>query len=112
MGLGRTIPVVREALRDLTLGQRALNIWIFVVDIAEEIILGLDTPAGLPRDSGRGTPWVTTGQDEVPVREAPTASVLTRSGPTESQSNRRPVCWQCGETCPQEGEPWREKLRG
>jgi hypothetical protein len=33
------------------------------------------------------------------VREAPTASVLTRSRPTESHSNRQQVCWQCGGTC-------------
>jgi hypothetical protein len=33
------------------------------------------------------------------VREAPTASVLTRSMPTESHRNRRQVCWQCGGTC-------------
>jgi hypothetical protein len=32
------------------------------------------------------------------VREAPTASVLTRSRSTESHRNRRPVCWQCGGT--------------
>jgi hypothetical protein len=36
----------------------------------------------------------------VPVREAPTASVLTRSRPTESHRNRRQVCWQCGGTGP------------
>jgi hypothetical protein len=35
----------------------------------------------------------------MPVREAPTASVLTRSRPTESHRNRRQVCWQCSETC-------------
>jgi hypothetical protein len=34
----------------------------------------------------------------VPVREAPTASVLTRSRPTSSHRNRRPVCWKCGGT--------------
>jgi hypothetical protein len=39
-------------------------------------------------------PWAMTGQDEVPVREAPTASVLTRSRPTESHRNRRQLCWQ------------------
>jgi hypothetical protein len=37
------IPVVREALRGLTLGQRALNILVFVGDVREEFILGLDT---------------------------------------------------------------------
>jgi hypothetical protein len=44
-------------------------------------------------------PWATTGQDEVSVREAPTASVLTLSRPAESHRNRRQLCWQCGGTC-------------
>jgi hypothetical protein len=50
-------------------------------------------PAGLPRDSGRGMPWATTGQDVMPVREEPTASVSTRSRPAESHRNRRQLCW-------------------
>jgi hypothetical protein len=54
---------------------------------------------GLPRDSGRRMPWATTGQDEVSVREEPTASVLTRSRPAESHRNRRQLCWKCGGTC-------------
>jgi hypothetical protein len=33
---------VKEALVELTLGQRALKIWVFVADITEEFILGLD----------------------------------------------------------------------
>jgi hypothetical protein len=33
-----------EALRGLTLGQRALNIWVFVGYVREEFILGLGTP--------------------------------------------------------------------
>jgi hypothetical protein len=43
-GSGRTIPIVREALGGLTLGQRALNIWVFVGDVKEEFIPGLGTP--------------------------------------------------------------------
>jgi hypothetical protein len=65
---------------------------------------GAGYPAGLPRDSGHGMPWATTGQDEVPVREAPTASALTRSRPTESHRNRRQLCWQCGGTCHLRGD--------
>jgi hypothetical protein len=38
------------------------------------------------------------GQEEAPVREVPTASVLTLSRPSESHKNSRPVCWQCGGT--------------
>jgi hypothetical protein len=33
---------VREALVELTLEQRALKIWVFVADITDEFILGLD----------------------------------------------------------------------
>jgi hypothetical protein len=32
---------VIEALRGLILGQRALNIWVFIGDVREEFILGL-----------------------------------------------------------------------
>jgi hypothetical protein len=108
VGSVRTIPVVREALRGLTLRQRALNIWVFVGDVREEFILGAGYPAGLPRDSGHGMPWATAGQDVVSVREEPTASVLTRSMPTESNRNRRQLCWQCGGT----GRLRRESLGG
>jgi hypothetical protein len=38
------------------------------------------------------------GQDEVPVRDTPTASVLKRSRLTERRKNSQPVCWQCGST--------------
>jgi hypothetical protein len=71
-------------------------------------ISGAGNPAGLPRDSGCGMQWTTTGQDEVPVREARTASVLTRSRPTESHRNRRQLCWQCSGT----GHLRRESLGG
>jgi hypothetical protein len=69
---------------------------------------GAGYPAGLPRDSGRGMPWATTGQDEVSMRESPTASVLTRSRPTKSHRNTQQVCWQCGGT----GHLRRESLGG
>jgi len=39
------------------------------------------------------------GQEEVPVREAPTALMLMWSRPTKSNRNRWPVCCQCGCTC-------------
>jgi hypothetical protein len=40
MGSGRTIPVVKKELGELTLGQRALKISMFVADITDEFILG------------------------------------------------------------------------
>jgi hypothetical protein len=42
VGLGWTIPVVEETLVKLTLGQWVLKIWVFVADITEELVLGLD----------------------------------------------------------------------
>jgi hypothetical protein len=39
---GETIPVVKEARVELTLGQRTLGIWMFVADIKDDFILGLD----------------------------------------------------------------------
>jgi hypothetical protein len=70
------IPVVKEALVELTQGQRALKIWVFVADITEEFILGPDilwayhATVDVERHGSR------LGQDELPVKEAPTASVL------------------------------------
>jgi hypothetical protein len=37
-----TIPVLKEALIELTLGQRTLRIWVFAAEITDEFILGLD----------------------------------------------------------------------
>jgi hypothetical protein len=43
VGSGRTIPVVREALVEVTLVQRNLKIWEFAADITDEFILGRTT---------------------------------------------------------------------
>jgi hypothetical protein len=37
-----TISVLKEALGELTLGRSALMIWVFVAEITDEFILGLD----------------------------------------------------------------------
>jgi hypothetical protein len=107
-GSGRTIPVVREALVELTLGQRALKFWVFVADITDEFVLGLDNLRAYEASVDVGRHVLRLGQEEVPVREAPTASALTRSRPNESRRNRRPVRWQCGGT----GHLRRESLGG
>jgi hypothetical protein len=103
---------VREALRGLTLKERALIIWVFVGDVREEgrVHPGAGYPEGLPRDSGRGMRWATTGQDVVSVREEPTASVSTRSRPKERHRNRRYSCWQCDGICHLRRESCREQL--
>jgi hypothetical protein len=114
IGSGRTIPVVKDAQVGLGGAERAdsetaLSEYLGVRRRCKgRVYPGAGYTAGLPRDSGRGMPWVTTGQDEVPVREAPTASVLTRSIPTESHRNRRQLCWQCSGT----GQLGRERLGG
>jgi hypothetical protein len=80
---------------------------VLVANITEEFILGL----GIQRAHDASVVVVRhvlqLGQEEVSVREAPTASVLALSRPTKSHRNRRPVCWQCSGTghlrreCPQ-----------
>jgi hypothetical protein len=104
--LGWTIPVVREALVELNPGQQALMIWVFVADITDVFILVLDTLPAYDASVNVGRHVLRLGQEEFPVREAPTASVLKRSKPTESHRNKRPVCWQYGGT----GHLWRERL--
>jgi hypothetical protein len=87
VGSGRTIPVMKVALEQLTLGQRALKIWVFVADITDEFILGLDILRAYDASVDVGRHVLRLGQEEMPMREAPTASVLKRSRPTESCRN-------------------------
>jgi hypothetical protein len=77
---GGTIPVVKEERVDLTLGQRTLRIWVFVADITDDFILGLDILRAYDAKVDMGRHVLRLGRNEVPVREAPTASV--RSQPT------------------------------
>jgi predicted aspartyl protease len=39
---GETLPILKEAFVTLTLGRRPLGIYVFVADITDELILGLD----------------------------------------------------------------------
>jgi hypothetical protein len=68
---------------------------VFVADITDEFILGRDILLAYDASVDVGRHVLRLGKKEVPVREAPIASVLTRSRPTESYRKRRPVCWQC-----------------
>jgi hypothetical protein len=72
---------VREALVEVTLGQRALKIW-------DEFILGLDILGAYHETVDVGRQVLRLGKDELPVREAPTASVLTQSRPTDNLGGR------------------------
>jgi predicted aspartyl protease len=100
---GGTIPVVKKARLELTLGWRTLRRWVFVADITNDFILGLDILRAYDSSVDVGLRVLRLGRDVVPVREAPTASVLKRTGPTVSRRNGRPVCWQCGRT----GHVWK-----
>jgi hypothetical protein len=39
---GETIPVLKEAFVELNLGRRVLRLWVFVAEITDKFILGLD----------------------------------------------------------------------
>jgi hypothetical protein len=45
---GESIPLMMEALVGLTVGRRALRFWVFVADVKDEFIIGLDE-CGLQR---------------------------------------------------------------
>jgi hypothetical protein len=106
MASGETIPVVKEACVELTIGQRTLRSWVFVADITDNFILGLDILRAYDASVDIGRRVLRLGRDEVPVREVPTE--LKRTRPTENRRNGLPVCWQCGRT----GHLWRECPRG
>jgi hypothetical protein len=42
MASGETMPVVKEARVELTMGHCTLRSWVFVADIADDFSLGLD----------------------------------------------------------------------
>jgi hypothetical protein len=88
---GETMPVTKEAHVDLTLGQRTLNSWVFVADIKDDFILGLDIRRAHDASVDIGRRLLRLGQDEVPAREAPTASESKRTRPTENRRNEQPV---------------------
>jgi hypothetical protein len=98
VGSGRTIPVVKDVLVELNLGQQVLKIWVFVADITDEFIMGLDILRAYEDSVDVRLHVLLLGQEEVPVRETHTTPVLALSRPTESYRNRRPVCWQCGDS--------------
>jgi predicted aspartyl protease len=79
---GETILVVKEARVELTIGRRTLRSWVFVADITNDFILGLDILRAYDASVDIGRRVLRLGRDEVPVREAPTAAVLKRTRPT------------------------------
>jgi hypothetical protein len=62
---------------------------VFVADIKDDYILGLDLLRAHDASVDIGRRVLRLGRDEVPVREAPTAAVLKRTRPTEDRRNGR-----------------------
>jgi hypothetical protein len=81
---------------------------VFVADIKDDFILGLDILRAYDASVDIGRRVLRLDQDEVSVRETPTETVLKRTRPTENRRNWRPVCWQYGRT----GHLWRGCPRG
>jgi hypothetical protein len=65
MALGETIPVVKEALVELTLGRRALKIWVFVAGITKEFILRLNVLRAYDASVDLGRHLLRMGQEEM-----------------------------------------------
>jgi hypothetical protein len=62
---GETLPLLRETLVELTLGQRALRIWVFVAEVTDEFILGLDVLRAYDASVDLGRHLLRLGQGEV-----------------------------------------------
>jgi predicted aspartyl protease len=77
---GETIPVMREARVELTLGRRPLRIWVLVADITDELILGLDVLRACDASVEVGRHVLRMGREEVSLwnpRARPRSSRLT-----------------------------------
>jgi hypothetical protein len=62
---GETIRVLKEALVELTLGWRALRIWVFVTKVMDEFILGLDVLRAYDASVDLGCHLLRLGWEEV-----------------------------------------------
>ena len=62
---GENLPVLKEALVKLTLGRRALRIWVFVAEVTDEFILGLDVLRAYNASVDPGCNLLRLGQEEV-----------------------------------------------
>jgi predicted aspartyl protease len=77
---GETIPVIREARVELTLGRRPVRIWVLVADITDELILGLDVLRACDASVDVGRHVLGMGREEVSLwnpRARPRSSRLT-----------------------------------
>ena len=65
---GDNLPVVKEALLELTLGRSTVRLWVFVARVAEEVILGLDALRSHDATVDVGRRILRLGRDEVTLR--------------------------------------------
>ena len=60
---GETILVLKEAFVEVTLGRRALRIWVFVAEVTDEFILGLDVLLAYDASMDIGRYFLRLGQE-------------------------------------------------
>jgi hypothetical protein len=78
------MPVVKEAHVELTVRRRTLRSWVFVADIKDDFILGLDILWAHDASVAIGRRVLRLGQDEVPVRGANAVGV--EAGATQRET--------------------------
>ena len=66
---GETIPVIKQSQVELTLGRRPIRIWVFVAEITDEFILGLDVLRAYDAFVDLGRHLLRLGQEEVTLWE-------------------------------------------
>ena len=87
---GETIPVLKEALVELTLGRRALRIWVFVADVTDEFILGLDILRAYDASVDLGRHLLRLGGEEVTLWGPGTRTKTARLSLVDDEVNPAP----------------------
>ncbi|KAJ4443007.1 hypothetical protein ANN_04656 [Periplaneta americana] len=85
---GESLPIQREVFLDLTLGKRKLEMWVFVANITEDVVLGLDAMWLLDATVDVQHRILCLGRDDVFLMDAedqPVASELSLEGQGEKQ---------------------------
>ncbi|XP_069698171.1 uncharacterized protein [Periplaneta americana] len=91
---GESLPIQREVFLDLTLGKRKLEMWVFVANITEDVVLGLDAMRLLDATVDVRRRILRLGRDEVFLMDAedqPVASELSLEGQGEKQDGAHAV---------------------
>ncbi|XP_069674352.1 membrane-associated guanylate kinase, WW and PDZ domain-containing protein 1-like [Periplaneta americana] len=91
---GESLPIQREVFLDLTLGKRKLEMWVFVANITEDVVLGLDAMQLLDATVDVRRRILRLGRDEVFLMDAedqPVAGELSLEGQLEKQDGAHAV---------------------